>query len=1044
MQSHLRALFALMLMAVLNGLAAAQSAQLWSTFHSLESDTKENAVLMARGPDGSYYTAAYVGSRGMEVSRFSSDGQQLWVRWFDGIPKGIAADASGVVITGRSVREAYNYYSVDGVLLRFDLSGNLSKPVFSQGGAFGDVALAANGDAVIATTGMLGQQAAGYTRYSPAGALVSSKVYVTDNQATAQGIIVSSNGITLLGTSIQGRFVAQYGPSGTLVWDRVVPKAGLSDLDYKMDATGALYVLYPFAGNDDYWARVLKFDSAGTLLYDTQVPYATRFALGPSGQVGIARTKSSVLQLSPDGAIQWDQNPDGFDGTAEAMAYDEAGNLYYSGSSSKWPVYTAFIARVSPSGEREWIQEDPALNLSDAKALSYLNGAVVTFANAGAGESADRLALLKVDSAGKMVWRTENGPAQAREHVLDSAVDSAGNVYLAGVSESFPYPYHQGFLEKVGPDGVIQWTRRYGGGAFNVQLHPGGGVVTEGYGAGVAVSRYSASGQLLWEYQGSDFSPSVPDFNQMAVSAHPLLVVDSAGNSYVFGTGNGILARKLSPSGAVLWTGTWPGHSGAILKPVNIAVAPNGSVYVSVRLEADYWVNTTLLKFSPTGAFHWERIYKNFSYPSSPLALATDAASNVYVGGTESNGTFVWKLHTDGSPAYLKVLPSSVGMAAMALDPSGNIFAAGQSRNGVTLFKMNASFVPQWSRTWTDPAATYSSVSRMIFDAAGTVILGGTTWSPRGSTDAFVLRYSNDQGDILWPDSGDVFRNGAVVFDGGWGLQDTVAGIGIDSNGNVYMGGSSAGPSGTQDIHAAKYSTTASRPAIDSAFVRQSVDTTMATEQLYTATVAFRNAGSTPWTKASGFKLVSMNPYLNTTWGQSSVPLADGEVIRPGESKVFTFSFNAPSTAGTYNFRWRMFQEGIGTFGPASGNVVVQVIKRQHAARFISQTVPTNVTVGAPFTVQVTMKNVGTNTWTAGGGYALTPAPGSPAWGVTFVHLSPNETIPPGGQKTFTFSCTAPAYQGSYTLRWRMHRSSNAWAGYFGDQTPGAAVAVSP
>ncbi|MDO8682740.1 MAG: glycosyl hydrolase, partial [Armatimonadota bacterium] len=49
----------------------------------------------------------------------------------------------------------------------------------------------------------------------------------------------------------------------------------------------------------------------------------------------------------------------------------------------------------------------------------------------------------------------------------------------------------------------------------------------------------------------------------------------------------------------------------------------------------------------------------------------------------------------------------------------------------------------------------------------------------------------------------------------------------------------------------------------------------------------------------------------------------------PGQQKTFTFIVTAPSTAGTYNFQWRMVQDGVQWFGDLTPNVAVTVIPLQ-------------------------------------------------------------------------------------------------------------------
>ncbi len=107
-----------------------------------------------------------------------------------------------------------------------------------------------------------------------------------------------------------------------------------------------------------------------------------------------------------------------------------------------------------------------------------------------------------------------------------------------------------------------------------------------------------------------------------------------------------------------------------------------------------------------------------------------------------------------------------------------------------------------------------------------------------------------------------------------------------------------------------------------STFVSQSVPTSMTAGQSFSVTVTMKNTGTTTWTTGS-YKLGSQNPQDNNTWGLNRVSLSSS--VLPNADATFTFNVTAPSTAGTYNFQWRMIQEGTGFFGATSTNVAVQV-----------------------------------------------------------------------------------------------------------------------
>ena len=109
----------------------------------------------------------------------------------------------------------------------------------------------------------------------------------------------------------------------------------------------------------------------------------------------------------------------------------------------------------------------------------------------------------------------------------------------------------------------------------------------------------------------------------------------------------------------------------------------------------------------------------------------------------------------------------------------------------------------------------------------------------------------------------------------------------------------------------------------DASFVSQVVPAAATTGQVFAVTLILQNTGSTTWSTASGYRLGSQNPQDNTTWGPNRIALP-GDVA-PGATASFAFNVTAPTTAATYNFQWRMVQEGVGFFGAQTANVAIVV-----------------------------------------------------------------------------------------------------------------------
>jgi hypothetical protein len=226
----------------------------------------------------------------------------------------------------------------------------------------------------------------------------------------------------------------------------------------------------------------------------------------------------------------------------------------------------------------------------------------------------------------------------------------------------------------------------------------------------------------------------------------------------------------------------------------------------------------------------------------------------------------------------------------------------------------------------------------------------------------------------------------------------------------------------------------------NAAFVTQSVPTAMIAGQQYMVSVTMQNTGGTTWTAAALYRLGAINPHDNTNWGGfNRVGLSVGDAIAPGQQKTFAFVVTAPSP-GTYNFQWRMVQDGVMWFGAMTTNVVVTVSGGPNAA-YVSQSVPTTMLAGQLYSVSVTMRNNGSTTWTPEAFYRLgaTNPYDNFTWGMNRVFLSSGQSVVAGQQNTFTWTVRAPTTPGQYNFQWRMVQEGVMW---FGAMSANAVVSV--
>jgi hypothetical protein len=84
-------------------------------------------------------------------------------------------------------------------------------------------------------------------------------------------------------------------------------------------------------------------------------------------------------------------------------------------------------------------------------------------------------------------------------------------------------------------------------------------------------------------------------------------------------------------------------------------------------------------------------------------------------------------------------------------------------------------------------------------------------------------------------------------------------------------------------------------------------------------TVVMRNTGTATWTAGGSFRLAAADP----RFGMPDVPVPGP--VEPDREATFAFSVGAPATAGVYELRWRMAQDGGTPFGDLTPSRVVVV-----------------------------------------------------------------------------------------------------------------------
>lgn len=252
--------------------------------------------------------------------------------------------------------------------------------------------------------------------------------------------------------------------------------------------------------------------------------------------------------------------------------------------------------------------------------------------------------------------------------------------------------------------------------------------------------------------------------------------------------------------------------------------------------------------------------------------------------------------------------------------------------------------------------------------------------------------------------------------------------------------------------------------ALDSVTVAVDLPDRMVAGESYDAAVTVRNTGSSTWTfgtndrlgagASNSFAWSNLNGGYSNALTDQRVFLESGASVAPQSTHTFRFTVTAPAIAGTYTFASFMVRDGVAAMGEAYERPVQVVAASGDQAIATSVILPDELEEGELATVEITLKNVGSTTWTEAAGYRLASLanghlpimgwqPNRMEWtdftdgGYSLsifdqrVFLADTDAIAPGQSKTFVFRVKAPDQRGKYVFTSQLIRDG-AGGGLFG------------
>ncbi|UCG70943.1 MAG: SBBP repeat-containing protein, partial [Thermoplasmata archaeon] len=378
----------------------------------------------------------------------------------------------------------------------------------------------------------------------------------------------------------------------------------------------------------------------------------------------------ATIKYDPSGNELWMARYDGpahLEDVALAITLDSIGNVYVTGDSwdpmDIWPFYPMsdyVTIKYDPFGNELWAARYNGPGYSsdspNAIAVDLLGNVYVT---GSSYEYLDDFATIKYDPSGNELWVARyNSPGNHNDHAKEIALDSMGNVYVTGYTDSEGSDYDYMTIA-YDTDGNELWTAKYDG-PVNGRDYSNAIVIDQF--DNIYVTGYSDSKPLPYPNGNSDYATIKYDSNgnQLWVARYNgpgndndygvALTLDSLGNIYVTGSshGNGTYRDYATvaydPSGTELWVARYNGPTNTYERAEDIAADSSGNIYVTgdggETQDSDY----TTIAYDSLGNQLW---VANYNGPGNDrdevFDMALDVHGNVYVTGRSSGGGSGWE-----------------------------------------------------------------------------------------------------------------------------------------------------------------------------------------------------------------------------------------------------------------------------------------------------------------------------------------------------------------------------------------------------------------
>jgi uncharacterized delta-60 repeat protein len=391
------------------------------------------------------------------------------------------------------------------------------------------------------------------------------------------------------------------------------------------------------------------------------------------------------------------------------------------------------------------------------------------------------------------------------DSVTAMTVDSNGNVFVTGASwDGSTDEYDYVTIKYNGSTGAQMWLQEYDNFSGNdiataIALDPTGNVIVTGMSWDGSTDEYD---YVTIKYNGSTGNQMwLQDYDQWSASDKATSVaVDANGDIYVTGAADDgsidetdIVTIKYSSSGSQIWLQEYDEFSGPDTGKT-VVVDAFGYVIVTGSVWSGSVDNhdVVTIRYSPSGAQQWIRVYDRFSDDDFGADVVTDTSGNIYVTGSSWNGGVLEfdivtiSYDVNGVLRWVRLYDYFAAVDrgyAIAIDNSNNIYVGGTSYGGGVLdydykvlhYSSNGSLI--WQRQY-DNFADNDFAYDVVTTVTGKVIVTGSSYGGGVVNEDYTTIVYDTAGTQIWLKEYDNFAD-----------KDVAVAVCADAMGNVYVSG---------------------------------------------------------------------------------------------------------------------------------------------------------------------------------------------------------------------------------------------------------------